>query len=164
MGDQVQETKEQVAKEPCQYDPRELIGQPIGMFHCPLCLEVVVAGLPHPEWHKLDEFISNDVDLFRGEGVTECGDGPERLHERAEDRSVVGIGPIPPGDPPNTNDERQHQLDCRKCGKNANETGGYLKRINPLGEIGIWECYPSCDAEVSFETKVLLALEIDDDR
>lgn len=32
----------------CDYDPRELSGQPIGMFHCPKCSEMVVAGLPHP--------------------------------------------------------------------------------------------------------------------
>lgn len=33
----------------CTYDPRLLAGQPIGMFHCPECGEMVVAGMPHPE-------------------------------------------------------------------------------------------------------------------
>jgi hypothetical protein len=32
----------------CAYDPRPLLGQPIGMFHCPECGEMVLAGLPHP--------------------------------------------------------------------------------------------------------------------
>lgn len=32
----------------CPHDPRELAGQPIGMYHCPECGEMVVAGIPHP--------------------------------------------------------------------------------------------------------------------
>lgn len=32
----------------CPYDPRPLRNVPLGMFHCPLCDEMVVAGLPHP--------------------------------------------------------------------------------------------------------------------
>lgn len=32
----------------CIYDPREMSGLPIGMFHCPECGEMVIAGLPHP--------------------------------------------------------------------------------------------------------------------
>lgn len=32
----------------CSYDPRALLGQPIGMLHCPECGVMVVAGLPHP--------------------------------------------------------------------------------------------------------------------
>ncbi len=33
--------------DPCPYDPRELAGQPIGMFNCPLCGEMVLAGMVH---------------------------------------------------------------------------------------------------------------------
>lgn len=33
----------------CNYDPTKLLGQPIGMFHCPDCGEMIVAGIPHPE-------------------------------------------------------------------------------------------------------------------
>lgn len=32
----------------CSYDPRPLAGQPIGMLHCPLCGEMVIAGMAHP--------------------------------------------------------------------------------------------------------------------
>jgi hypothetical protein len=32
----------------CGFDPMGEFGQPIGMFHCPECGEMVVAGLPHP--------------------------------------------------------------------------------------------------------------------
>ena len=38
-----------VSKMVCQYDPRALAGQPIGMYHCPECGEMVVAGMKHPE-------------------------------------------------------------------------------------------------------------------
>jgi hypothetical protein len=31
----------------CSYDPKPLLGQPIGMFHCPECGCMVVAGLDH---------------------------------------------------------------------------------------------------------------------
>lgn len=37
-----------IMDEQCKYDPRELTGQPIGMFHCPSCGDMVLAGLPHP--------------------------------------------------------------------------------------------------------------------
>lgn len=36
--------------ERCSYDPSQLIGVPIGMFHCPECGEMVVAGMPHPDY------------------------------------------------------------------------------------------------------------------
>lgn len=32
----------------CDYDPTVMTGAPIGMYHCPKCREMVVAGLPHP--------------------------------------------------------------------------------------------------------------------
>ena len=31
----------------CPYEPQQHIGQPIGMYHCPVCGEMVVAGFPH---------------------------------------------------------------------------------------------------------------------
>ena len=43
----------------CTYDPRPLLGQPIGMLHCPECGCMVLAGLEHgpcePECTKFDE-------------------------------------------------------------------------------------------------------------
>jgi hypothetical protein len=51
---------------------------------------------------------------------------------------------------------------CRKCGKNAHEISGYLKRMN-LGEIpSIWECAPSCGAKLSDDDKLLAAIEGDE--
>ena len=35
-------------REQCPHDPRETTG-PIGMYHCPDCGEMVLAGMAHPE-------------------------------------------------------------------------------------------------------------------
>lgn len=50
-------------------------------------------------------------------------------------------------------------IECRKCGKGAHAIGGFLKRVNEKGMTGIWECEPSCNADLPFETKLLLAIE-----
>jgi hypothetical protein len=31
----------------CPHKPEELLGQPIGMYHCPICGDMVVAGFKH---------------------------------------------------------------------------------------------------------------------
>ncbi len=33
--------------EPCSHDPRTMAGKPIGMYHCPECGEMVIAGVSH---------------------------------------------------------------------------------------------------------------------
>lgn len=38
----------------CSYDPMPLKGQPIGMFHCPECGEMILAGMPHVDYSLLD--------------------------------------------------------------------------------------------------------------
>lgn len=54
-------------------------------------------------------------------------------------------------------------MKCRKCGKGAmkiSKKGRFLKRINPKGEFGIWECLPSCKYEGEGQEEALLnALE-----
>ena len=42
----------------CSYDPRTVpAGAPIGMFHCPECGEMVIAGMEHPDpdWELTEE-------------------------------------------------------------------------------------------------------------
>lgn len=39
-----------IANDGCPYDPTELTGLPIGMLHCPICGEMIVAGMPHPDY------------------------------------------------------------------------------------------------------------------
>lgn len=38
----------------CKFDPTQITG-PIGMFHCPECGEMVLAGVPHLDYSLLDE-------------------------------------------------------------------------------------------------------------
>ena len=36
-------------KLPCPYDPKEA-HRAVGMHHCPVCGEMVIAGVPHPDY------------------------------------------------------------------------------------------------------------------
>jgi hypothetical protein len=45
----------------CSYDPRELAGAPIGQFHCPNCGEMVIAGLPHPDYDMDAPTLARDL-------------------------------------------------------------------------------------------------------
>ena len=47
----------------CPHDPRETTG-PIGMYHCPECGEMVVAGMEHPDYSLLDELEENESSEF----------------------------------------------------------------------------------------------------
>jgi hypothetical protein len=37
----------------CEHKP-ELTEGPIGMYHCPECGKMVLAGMPHPDWDNID--------------------------------------------------------------------------------------------------------------
>lgn len=39
----------------CKYDPMEMKDAPIGMYHCPECGEMVLAGAPHPDYSLLED-------------------------------------------------------------------------------------------------------------
>lgn len=54
-------------RELCTWDPRPLLGHPIGMLHCPDCGCLVVAGTEHPLC---------DPDMC-GAPVTRPGDGTD---------------------------------------------------------------------------------------
>jgi len=53
----------------CKHDPRQYAGMPIGMYHCPECGEMVVAGCEHPKY-RLDDLPD---DFFEG-----CNDGVQQ--------------------------------------------------------------------------------------
>lgn len=40
---------EKLVPAPCQEKPEDLLGQPIGMYHCPDCGAMVLAGIRHPD-------------------------------------------------------------------------------------------------------------------
>ena len=42
-----------VAKDECPFEPEHLVGVPIGMFHCEVCGEMVLAACPHPRKRDL---------------------------------------------------------------------------------------------------------------
>jgi hypothetical protein len=46
----------------CRFDPMapQYIDAPIGMFHCPLCGEMVLAGMPHPDYSAWDLIDQNN--------------------------------------------------------------------------------------------------------
>lgn len=50
-------------------------------------------------------------------------------------------------------------MKCRLCGKSAMEIRGYLARMNEKGVEGIWECRPSCNANLSAEERIIAAIE-----
>ena len=55
-----------IQEDQCPYEPEHLIGVPLGMFHCPLCGEMVVAGIDHPRERALTE---EDWKVISGEWV-----------------------------------------------------------------------------------------------
>lgn len=51
-------------------------------------------------------------------------------------------------------------IKCRLCGMEGyNMTSGFLARVNPKGEIGIWECRPMCGADLPNDHAMMLAIE-----
>lgn len=49
-------------------------------------------------------------------------------------------------------------MNCIKCGKSIFEIGGFLTRVNDKGGNGIWECAPSCDAQLTQEEAITQAI------
>lgn len=38
---------------PWPWDPQQLVGMPIGQYHCPYCNAMCVAGVEHPDYSDL---------------------------------------------------------------------------------------------------------------
>lgn len=47
----------------CSYDPSPLIDVPLGMFHCPECGEMVIAGMAHPDYSLIETPPNNRLHL-----------------------------------------------------------------------------------------------------
>ena len=53
----------------CKHDPKQYAGFPIGMYHCPECGQMVLAGMDHPDWSVFDvDDESLDADATRLKG------------------------------------------------------------------------------------------------
>jgi hypothetical protein len=54
---------------------------------------------------------------------------------------------------------------CRLCGRTIWQIGGYLGRVNKRGEVpAVWECRPSCTADMPFEVALSKMLEEEDEK
>ena len=40
---------------PWPWDPQQLTGVPMGMYHCEYCGAMCIAGVPHPDYRERDE-------------------------------------------------------------------------------------------------------------
>ena len=49
----------------CSHEPMIYVGKAIGMYHCPECCEMVMAGVPHPDYGEITEtpWFQEDDDL-----------------------------------------------------------------------------------------------------
>ena len=54
--------------EKCQFDPTvpPYNDGGTGMFHCPECGEMVMAGVKHPDYSRLDEWVREPIDYAIG--------------------------------------------------------------------------------------------------
>ena len=74
---------------PCPERPEELLGQPIGMYHCPYCGEMQVGGVTHLEPQELDYWdISEEYKKQLRERYLVAEN--RRLHDSIPDSSVEG--------------------------------------------------------------------------
>lgn len=37
---------------PWPWDPQQLVGAPLGQYHCPYCGGMQIAGVPHADWRE----------------------------------------------------------------------------------------------------------------
>ena len=52
----------------CGYDPKPLLGSPLGMFHCPECGAMQLAGLPHIDDEDVFPDFEHSLDACFGPG------------------------------------------------------------------------------------------------
>jgi hypothetical protein len=72
---------ELIAKDQCPYKPETMKYMPIGMHHCPLCMEMVVAGLPHVRQSDLPPFTDEELtELSEAAGDVDQVDLEEGKH------------------------------------------------------------------------------------
>lgn len=50
-------------------------------------------------------------------------------------------------------------MKCRLCGKGISEIKGWLTRVNPKGITGVWECRPSCNANLTQKEAFMAAIK-----
>lgn len=53
----------------CMEHPEMLCGAPMGMYHCPVCMEMVVAGIPHPPKEAYEEMHAQEHAEMQTSGI-----------------------------------------------------------------------------------------------
>jgi transcription initiation factor IIE alpha subunit len=69
----------------CTFDPRNYVGLAIGMFHCPECGEMVLAGVEHPG--ELEESDFDELDRLNA-----LTDSELEEEQRKRDSSTDDVG------------------------------------------------------------------------
>lgn len=46
---------------PWPWEPQQLVGVPLGQYHCGYCGAMCIAGLPHPDYRGFDLEIMRDI-------------------------------------------------------------------------------------------------------
>ena len=71
-------------RKPCPEDPRALLGQPIGMYHCPVCGMMQLAGMEHGEpWSDYEDASGQPWPPGYEPVVIICACGVPQQHIRA---------------------------------------------------------------------------------
>jgi predicted RNA-binding Zn-ribbon protein involved in translation (DUF1610 family) len=75
----------------CSHDPKQYKGMPMGMYHCPECGEMVIAGCEHPDYEGAfkDVSIHDPKPGEKNRICSECGrhlDWRGKCHECLNDQ------------------------------------------------------------------------------
>lgn len=66
---------------PFPFDPPQLVGQPLGQYHCPYCGAMVIAGMTHPNYAGMDEdyerYMAEQEATTSGGNVTTSNDSKD---------------------------------------------------------------------------------------
>ena len=45
---------------PWPWEPQQLVGVPMGQYHCPWCGAMCIAGMPHPDYRDDPDYRANE--------------------------------------------------------------------------------------------------------
>lgn len=102
----------------CSYDPKPVTG-PIGMFHCPDCGDMVIAGFEHPDMDEVDkryaEYCDERYERFKQYLRSHLGDGFEDIIRLIDEHTPVKNALMEVWLRADMNEE----FLCGRCGKNT---------------------------------------------
>jgi len=87
---------------PWPWEPQQLVGAPLGQYHCGYCGEMVMAGMPHLDYRDSDPPKLEDIEEV-GPMPEELWSDPDRIEGRHNDLQAApedaarNHGPLPGG-------------------------------------------------------------------